>query len=147
MGTRYRGTAQEARALNAYITLVRASETVSGALARSLEASGLTLGQFGALEALLHLGPLCQRELGAKMLRSGGNITMIVRHLEKRGLVLRKRGEADRRYQTVSLTRAGERLVREVLPGHVAGIVRELSPLTAADQEELRRICRKVRRP
>ena len=34
--------------------------------------AGLTLGQFGVLEALLHHGPLCQRELGAKLLRSDG---------------------------------------------------------------------------
>ena len=34
--------------------------------------AGLTIGQFGVLEALLHHGPLCQRDLGQKLLRLGG---------------------------------------------------------------------------
>ena len=49
----------------------------------------LTVGQFGTLEALLHLGPLCRRDLGRKLLRSGGNITVVVGNLARRGLVRR----------------------------------------------------------
>ena len=49
----------EIRALNAYIKLVRASESVFGRIGQNLRAEGgQTLSQFGVLEALWHLGPL-----------------------------------------------------------------------------------------
>ena len=45
----------------------------------------------GLLLWLLHLGPLSQTELCRKLLRTSGNLTMVVDHLEKRGLVSRRR--------------------------------------------------------
>ena len=92
MGIRYKGTKAENRALDAYIKLVRASESVVGRLGQNLRAEDdLPLSQFGVLEALMHLGPMCQRELGVKILKSSGNVTMVVDNLEKRGLVARRR--------------------------------------------------------
>jgi MarR family 2-MHQ and catechol resistance regulon transcriptional repressor len=144
VGTKYKGTGAEVRALDAYIRLERAAESVGARLAGLPAEAGLTDGQFGVLEALFHLGPLHQRELGAKLLRSGGNITVVVDNLEKRGLVRRERRVDDRRFVTVHLTAAGRGLIRRIFPRHVAAIVRELSVLTPDEQEELGRLCRKV---
>lgn len=141
MGTRYRGTDSEERALNAYIALARAQESVWAALALDLRGCDLTEGQFGALEALLHLGPLCQKELGRKLLRSGGNITVVVSNLERRGLVSRQVGE-DRRFKTVRLTPAGRRLIAPLFQRHAAAIARLFAPLSPAEQERLRDLCR-----
>lgn len=146
MGTRHRGTAAEVRALNAYINLMRAAESVTARLQPWLDEHGLTVTQFGALEALLHLGPMCQRELGEKLLKSGGNITMVVSNLEKAGLVRRARAGRDQRFITVSLTARGRGLIRKIFPPHVAAIVRNLGALSVAEQEELRRLCRKLGR-
>lgn len=144
MGTHHRGTKTEIRALNAFITLMRAAETVAARLGRVLAARGLTGSQFGVLETLLHLGPLCQRELGEKLLRSGGNVTLVVDNLEKRGLVARQRGDGDRRKVTVHLAREGRRLIGALFPQTVPHIVREMSVLSAAEQETLRRFCRRL---
>lgn len=141
MPTKHRGPARETRALNAFIALVRASESVNARLQPLLERAHLSVSQFGALEALHHLGPLCQRELGAKLLKSGGNVTMVVDNLERRGLVRRVRGE-DRRYVAVHLTAAGRALIRRIFPRHAAGIVREFAVLSPSEQEEMRRLCR-----
>ena len=51
-----------------------------------------------AVVHLLHLGPMHQRELGRKLLKSSGNITLVVDNLEKRGLVRREREREDRRF-------------------------------------------------
>ncbi|MBA2748856.1 MAG: MarR family transcriptional regulator, partial [Tatlockia sp.] len=91
MGTRYLGTTEEVTALNAYIKLVRATESVSHRLHRHLESSKLTVTQFGVLEALFHLGAMHQRDLAEKLLKSGGNITLVIDNLEKRQLVKRDR--------------------------------------------------------
>ncbi len=71
---------------------------------------------------------------------------MVVDNLEKRGLVMRRRGGGDRRFVTVHLTEKGRRLISEMLPGHVAAIVEDMSTLTEREQEELDRLCRKLGR-
>src|SRR5262249_34995615 len=146
MGTHHRGPAAEVRALDAYIKLMRAADSVSGQLAIGLADAGLSEGQFGVLEALHHLGPLCQRDLGAKLLRSGGNITMVVDNLEKRGLVRRQREAKDRRYISVHLTDAGRKLIARLFPRHAAAITAEMAVLAAEEQETLGRLCRKLGR-
>jgi MarR family 2-MHQ and catechol resistance regulon transcriptional repressor len=125
---------------------MRAAESVSSRASRHLSAVRLTVGQFGALEALYHLGPLCQRDLGHKLLRSGGNIVMVVDNLENRGLVERRRGREDRRFVTVHLTREGRRLISRVFPRHAAAIVEEMKTLSASEQQELGHLCRLVGR-
>ncbi|MBI1983584.1 MAG: MarR family transcriptional regulator [Acidobacteria bacterium] len=146
MPTHYAGTPGEVKALDAYIKLMRAAESVSGRAARHLAASPLTLSQFGVLEALFHLGPLCQRDLGRKLLRSGGNIVMVVDNLEKRGLVERRRGKQDRRFVTVHLTGKGRRLIARIFPRHVAVLVKQMGALSASEQEKLGRLCRRLGR-
>lgn len=134
------------RSLSAYINLMRAGESVTGRLARWLDRQGLTTSQLGVLEALRHLGPMCQAELGRKILKSGGNITMVVDNLERRGLVSRVRDEKDRRFITVHLTPAGRRLINKVFPAHAEAVRQELAVLTGAEQEQLRALCRKLGR-
>jgi MarR family 2-MHQ and catechol resistance regulon transcriptional repressor len=132
------------RALNAFITLVRASEAVSAALHRDLVARRLTTSQFGVLEVLLHLRPLCQGEVAAKLLRSGASTTSVVEGLEKRGLVVRQRTEEDKRFVRVALTGKGRRLIEEIFPGHAKTVARLFSALGGDEQDELRRLCRKL---
>ena len=97
MPTHHKGTESETRALNAFIKLMRATESVSSRLTNILQGEGLTISQFGVLEALLHLGPLSLRQIGEKILKSGGNITTVVDNLEKHDLVERRRCPEDRR--------------------------------------------------
>ncbi len=135
-------TDSEKRALNAYTKLMRAAESVTGRIGRNLAAADLTVSQFGVLEALFHKGPLCQRDIATKILKSTGNITMVIDNLERRGLVRRERVAEDRRFLTIHLTEAGEQLIAEVFPRVAAAIVEEITILEEAEQEELGRLCR-----
>jgi len=144
MGTRYRGSAAEVRALNAFIKLNRATSTLGARLSAHLDLVGLTECQFGVLEALHHLGPMSQKELGGKLLRSGGNMTLVIDNLQKRGLVRRERSQEDRRVVIIHLTEQGRRLIGKLFPRHVERIVAELSVLTPAEQDELGRLCKKL---
>lgn len=144
MPTRYRGAENEVRALNALITLVRASEAVVGALQRELAGKRLTTSQFGVLEALFHLGPLCQGDLAGKLLRSGASTTSVVDGLEQRALVVRQRTEEDRRFVRVALTGTGRKLIQGMFPAHAQTVTRLFRVLTAEEQEQLRRLCRKL---
>jgi len=102
------------------------------------------MGQFGVLEALYHLGPMCQKALGEKLLRSGGNVTLVVDNLARQGWVRRERQTDDRRHIRIHLTPRGRMLIARVLPKHVEAIAKEMSVLDANEQEALRRICRKL---
>ncbi len=146
MGTHHKGSVREVRALNAYIKLIRAAESVTRRLTPVLTAAGLTVSQFGTLEALYHLGPMKQKEIGAKILKSSGNITMVIDNLEKRGLVNRVRDRSDRRVVTVNLTLKGRRLIEEVFPLHLEGIIKEMRRLTGEEQQKLGEFCRRLGR-
>ena len=142
--SRYKGSKGEVRALNAYEKLMRASQSMTARIHRHLTDAGLTVTQFGVLEALYSLGPLNQREIARKILKSSGNITLVIDNLEKRGLVKRERSKEDRRYYAVDLTAAGRKMIGTIFPRHAAKIVEEMKALTAAEQEELSRLCRRV---
>lgn len=144
MGTHYTGTGEETRALNAFIKLIRAAQSVSGRVEAHLSELGLTVSQFGVLEAIFHLGPLNQKSLAAKILKSTGNITMVIDNLEKRGLVKRTRDENDRRHYSVTITRKGAGLMSSFFPKHVERIVAELGVLSGAEQNALADLCKKV---
>jgi MarR family 2-MHQ and catechol resistance regulon transcriptional repressor len=146
MPTHYRGNPPERQALDAYIKLMRAAESVTARLEPLMRAADLTVGQFGALEALLHLGPLCQRDLGRKLLRSGGNTTVVVANLARRGLVRRTRRPDDRRYVTVTLTDKGRRLIGGIFPRHAQHVLREMHVLSPTEQATLARLCRQLGR-
>ncbi len=144
MGTKYRGKPEEVRALNAFIKLMRAANSVMNRTQQRLKEFNLTASQFGAMESLYHLGPMCQRDVGAKLLKSGGNITMVVDNLEKCGLVTRKRDSKDRRFITVALTPAGRKLIEKAFPVQLAGIVKDMSALSDAEQEQFGALCKRM---
>ena len=144
MGSHYKGSKKEIRALDTYIKLIRAADTLSSGISISLTNAGLTESQFNVLDALYHLGPLTQKQLGKKLLKSGGNITMVIDNLEKRNLVKRRRGERDRRVFFVDLTLRGKREVENILPEQVSRIKNEMSNLSKGEQNELQRLCKKL---
>jgi MarR family 2-MHQ and catechol resistance regulon transcriptional repressor len=144
MPTHYQGTPKETLALNTFIKLTRSVESLVNRLAQRGTQGGLSSSQFGVLETLYHLGPMCQSELGSKLLRSSGDITMVIDNLEKRGLVRRERQAEDRRKVLVSLTEPGNQQIAEIFPRHLVSIVEEMSVLDAQEQETLSNLCRKL---
>ena len=132
------------RALNTYTKLMRASESVTGRVGRKMSDAGLTISQFGVLEALLHKGAMCQRDVAAKILKSTGNITMVIDNLEKQGLVKRERSLEDRRYCTVLLTEKGRTVIEAAFAEVEAAIVKEMDALTDDEQELLGKLCKKL---
>lgn len=144
MATRFEGTDKERQALNAYIALMRAANAVTIRAHRHLRAAKLTLGQFGALEALYHLGPMRQHELAGKLLCSPGNISTVLSNLERRKLVRRRTDSADARCTVVEVTDKGQRLMDDVFPRHVVGLEEAMTALTAPELESLRVLCRKL---
>ena len=144
MPTHYNGNTEELLALDSYIKLTRAADSVNARLNASRSMKNLTISQFGVLEALYHLGPLCQNELGSKILKSNSNMTTVVDNLEKRGLVRRERDQEDRRMVIVHLTDSGHELIEKVLPGHVEAIKEQFKGLSKEEHIILGNLLRKL---
>lgn len=144
MATQYDGTDREERVLNAYIRFTRAFDTVDRTVGETFRARKLTSGQFGVLEAVYHLGPMYQGQIGEKLLQSKGNISTIISNLVERGLVRRQRDEEDRRYVKIHLTEEGENLIEDLFPEHVEKIVEAFDALEPGEVEELGRLCKKL---
>ena len=140
----YTGNRKTALALDAFVKLTRASNSVSAATNASIADAGLTTSQFAVLEVLYHAGPLCLTEIANKILTTGGNLTLVVKNLEKRGLVQRKQSADDRRFFSLHLTSRGKNLIAEVFPKQAAQIARVIGRLSEEEQLELARICKKL---
>jgi MarR family 2-MHQ and catechol resistance regulon transcriptional repressor len=144
MGTHYKGTKSEISALNTFIKLVRASDSAISRVNNSFTRSKLTWSQLNTLDALYHLGPLSQKELGKKISKSGGNITLVVDNLEKQYLVKRERGKEDRRLFIINLTDKGKKVFEEIFPEYLILIKNVMNTLTDSEQKELQRLCKKI---
>jgi MarR family 2-MHQ and catechol resistance regulon transcriptional repressor len=136
------GDGRQAAALAAYVKLNRATRAVLAAVEPRLAAAGLTLTQLGVLEAVLHKGPMTQRELGRKVLTSAGNMTDVIDKLVRRGLI--RRGQRDGRSVQVELTGPGESLIRALFPDHARDIEAAFGTLTDQELATLDRVLRKL---
>jgi MarR family 2-MHQ and catechol resistance regulon transcriptional repressor len=144
MGTHYKGTKKEVSALNTFIKLIRTSDSTISRVNITLSKSKLTESQLNILDALYHLGPMCQKDLGRKLLKSGGNITMVIDNLEKQDLVKRERGKEDRRLFNIYLTENGRSLFEKIFPEYLNSILSAINILTDSEQTELQRLCKKL---
>ena len=146
MPTKHAGTVTERSALDAYIKLSRATAAVDARINRPLADADLTTSQFGVLEAVWHLGPLTHGAISRKLLKSSGNVTVVIDNLVRRGLVRRERDESDRRVSRVALTDAGTALLESVFPAHVARVVDAFAGLDPDELETLSALLRTLGR-
>jgi MarR family 2-MHQ and catechol resistance regulon transcriptional repressor len=140
----FKGSKKTAQALDTFVKLTRAANSVSAATSTSLVDADLTESQFAVLEVLYHAGPLSLTVIAHKILKTGGNLTLVVKNLEKRGLVQRKQSAEDRRYFSLHLTPKGQRLIAEIFPKHAMRITDVLGALSAEEQAELARLSKKL---
>lgn len=131
-------------ALHLWITLSRAFGALTAHAEADVARHGITLAEFGVLEALYHKGPMLQGQLQEKILISSGGITWVVNKLVDRGLVRRRPCPDDRRARWAELTPAGSAFIREHFPAHARTIERATCGLTASERAQAARLLRKL---
>jgi MarR family 2-MHQ and catechol resistance regulon transcriptional repressor len=103
-----------------WIVLARCYKSLSARVERSVAEAGLCLTDFMILEALLHKGPLTITEIQGKILLASGSMTAAVDRLEKKGAIVRRTMEQDRRARQLELTVEGRRVAERVYRKHKA---------------------------
>jgi DNA-binding MarR family transcriptional regulator len=107
---------------------------------------GLTAGRLSYLAVLAAVGPagIPLGDLGARVRSSSANISVMVRSLERDGLVKRLRDPADARVRLLALTRKGEKLIERAFPVHLTNARAALKYVTQSDVERLVEILDKL---
>jgi DNA-binding MarR family transcriptional regulator len=97
----------------AFLNLLRSAAVIGQEHARFLDAYGLTPAQYNVLRILRGADPetLPCREVGARLVAPGPDVTRLLDRLEAAGLVRRERDPGDRRVVRAGITERGrERL-------------------------------------
>lgn len=144
MPTHYNGNDQEKRALDLFITLSRASDTLFKSAEKVYKKYNIKAGGFGVLEMLYHLGPMCQKEVSEKLLSTEGNITQICSTLEKNELIIREKSQPDKRFIILNLTDKGKSLIEKAFVEYLDNLVLDVSILSKEEQLSLIKICKKL---
>jgi MarR family 2-MHQ and catechol resistance regulon transcriptional repressor len=137
---------ETALALRVWIAVARANNAIGELASADVARHGLTIAEFGVLEALYHKGPMLLNEVQRRILVSSGGITYLVDRLEKRGLVERRDCPGDRRARLAALTPEGQALVSAIFPQHAEMIRRALSGLDDAEKQEAVRLLRIIQK-
>lgn len=119
--------------VQAYVALVRAAERVHAEVSRGLLVEGLTPSQFGAMKALCLRGPQPQKDIAASLLKTGGNVTLVVDNLEKLGFVERVAHPSDRRMSVIQITETGRETFDRIYPEHLLRIEQAMDVISDGD--------------
>ncbi len=126
-----------------WLRLVRVGQKMGRAAAGNLGTYGLNNAQFDVLSRVGTAEGIGQKELGASLMVTKGNVTHLVDLMERRGLVERRReGRAKRLY----LTPQGRELFDRVVPAHEDFVARSFSVLSGEEQARLHELLRKLDR-
>ncbi|TXH70123.1 MAG: MarR family transcriptional regulator [Thiothrix sp.] len=104
----------------------------------------LTPLQFAVLIVLSEQGPQDQVTLGGEIALDRTTITVVVRNLEERGLIVRDKSGRDQRSKIVSITAAGKKLLQQVLPAVEHTQARIMAPLSAEESAQLLHLLEKL---
>jgi MarR family transcriptional regulator, 2-MHQ and catechol-resistance regulon repressor len=129
MATSHRDTA-----LKLCVVLSRAHTAVAAHAEADVARHGLSLAEFGALEALHTKGPLLVGELQRKVLKSSGGMTYVLDRLQDKALIRRRPCDTDRRAIYAELTADGETLMERIFPFHAESLGNALGGLEPAEQ-------------
>jgi DNA-binding MarR family transcriptional regulator len=104
----------------------------------------LTLSQFGVLEALYHKGPMKICEIIEKTLSTSGNMTVVIKNLERGGYVTRERDDEDRRAFVIKLKEKGRVIIADVFPKHLNDLNEAFSKLDFEEKHQLLSLLKKL---
>lgn len=120
-----------------WTVLARCYKALSSRVEQSVAEAGLGLTDFMILEALLHKGPLTITEIQGKILLASGSMTAAVDRLEKKGMILRRSIQHDRRARQLELTPCGRQSIETIYGGHQAEFEGLMSVLSDNDKKQV----------
>ncbi|CAM5392657.1 DNA-binding MarR family transcriptional regulator [Aquamicrobium terrae] len=127
-----------------WVAVARACHVLERTLTARLGPLDLKPAQLDVLMNLYRHPGLSQHDLARRLLVGRSNITMLLPHLESRGLLRREGDEKDRRVLRLTLTDAGVALLMEALKVHMELIELAMSQSTPEQCDMIGEQMRKI---
>lgn len=126
------------------IGLRRSLNTLCKYESLAIKEAGLTIAQFGVLEALYHKGDMNVSQIIEKTLSTSGNMTVVIENLRKAGLIRKYPCPTDKRISIISISKKGSELISTIFPAHSDNIDRALINLDSEEKEQLVYLLKKL---
>lgn len=130
--------------LSILIALSRSTQMIQRRSANILKDSGLTITQFGVLEALYHKGDMTINEIIESLLSTSGNMTVVISNLEKEQLINRYVNPKDRRSVLIAISEKGRSQVEAIFPPHLLDLKECFSVYSEDEKEQLLDLLKKL---
>jgi DNA-binding MarR family transcriptional regulator len=100
----------------AILSIARTAALLDHAHAEELKPFELTLTQYNVLRILRGAGEngLCRNEVGERLVTRVPDVTRLLDRMESAGLLVRQRGENDRRFVSTRITEKGLKLLEKI---------------------------------
>lgn len=131
--------------IHAQIVFKKAERTINSKIGKSIREFGLTNPQFSVLDVLYTKGEMRVCDLIAKSLATSGNMTVILKNMERDGLIYRHKDSKDKRAFVLGLTEEGKKLFEQILPEHRNEIENVYGILSKEEKQTLISILKKFK--
>ena len=125
----------------AWLRLFRVFQKIDRASSIHLRSWGLSTAQFDVLARVGASRGITQQELADRLLVTKGNISQLLDHMERLGLLKRCQ---EKRSKVLVLTEEGQALYERVVPAQEKLIAERFAGLSSAEIGDLQRLLRKL---
>lgn len=132
------------KSMRTVMRLVRVAHILNKKTEHFLSKHTLTYNQFKVLEVLYHRGDLNISSITKLVMGTPGNTTVVVKNLNRDGLILSKKDPNDNRASILSITSKGVEIMEEVFPNHAKNLNEFLDVLSVDELDTLYDLLNKI---
>ena len=128
----------------AVIGIMRASNLLVGDLKKTLKNYPINATEFSVMEFLYSKGEKSIQEIRDRILLASGSATYVVDNLEKKGYVIRKICQKDKRVTYIRLTETGMKLIDDIFLTHKKNTKKIFEKINDKELVILKEILKKI---
>ena len=128
----------------AVIGIMRASNLLVDDLKKTLKNYPINATEFSVMEFLYSKGEKSIQEIRDRILLASGSATYVVDNLEKKGYVIRKVSQKDKRVTYIGLTETGMKLIDDIFPAHKKNTKKIFEKINDKELVILKEILKKI---
>ena len=126
------------------IGIMRASNLLVDDLKKTLKNYPINATEFSVMEFLYSKGEKSIQEIRDRILLASGSATYVVDNLEKKGYVIRKISQKDKRVTYIGLTETGMKLIDDIFPTHKKNTKKIFEKINDKELVILKEILKKI---
>ena len=127
------------------IGIMRTSNILTSDLKKNIKEYDINTTEFSVLQFLYHKGEKTIQRIRERILVASGSTTYVVDNLEKKGYVIRKACDDDKRIYFVNLTDKGQKLITEIFPKHKENTKKLFGDFSEEEIIQLKRLLKKIK--